>query len=70
MIADENSCTFMEVSAKENINIAELFLQLSMSITSTVQTEAESSLGAKRGIERKVSNILLKEPVSKKKDCC
>jgi hypothetical protein len=32
MVAAQNNCTFMEVSARENININELFSQLSMTI--------------------------------------
>lgn len=34
MLADDYKCTFMEVSAKENINIEQMFSQLAMAIAS------------------------------------
>ena len=61
----------MEVSAKENININELFTQLAMTIIDNLEKElqqAETPSG--RSCQRKQTNIMINRQEEKKKDCC
>lgn len=37
LLADEYKCTFMEVSAKENINVEQTFMQLAMAIAADIK---------------------------------
>ena len=65
MVAAQNNCTFMEVSAKEDINVSELFTQLAMNIIGNLESQMEeedkgnNSSSGKVGIERRCSNILV-----------
>ena len=68
MLADENKCTFMEVSAKENINIQQLFNQLAMAIASEIKEELSMNK-ANSGGEGKLSTILVNQPKANK-ECC
>lgn len=67
MLADENKCTFMEVSAKENINIEQMFNQLAMSIASEIKEELTMNKSNSGG-EGKLS-ILVNQPKANK-ECC
>lgn len=65
----------MEVSAKEDINVSEMFNQLSMSIISNFENELaeDGDTVNKMKFPRRVSNILINEPVDKKdkkRECC
>ena len=60
----------MEVSAREDINISEMFAQLSMKIISNLEVEMALDDASKRQIQRGASNIMIIEPASKKKECC
>jgi small GTP-binding protein len=46
ILADECKCTFMEVSAKENINIEQMFSQLALAIASDIKEELTGAKGS------------------------
>lgn len=66
MLADRYRGIFMEVSAKEDINIEQMFTQLSMNIIHDLKAEIDES----EGKPTKFKSVLVNQPKNAKKECC
>ena len=65
MLADQFKCGFMEVSAKEDINVEPLFKQLSRSILNVLRAQMEEET-----VPDEAKPIPILNPSKEKQECC